>query len=388
MSRLLITFLLVGGLVQPSFGQETSPSPGDIIVTEIMYAPDGTDSDREYLEVYNATDGGINLNGWTLLGQPPEVVEPSSRDVIDEDVVVDSGEFVVLCENADAEENGGVDCAFDYVNDINHTNTADYVGLLNREEDLVDQVAYDEEAGWPDATGASIEFVGGVKEDNDRAVAWNAATARVGDFAERDGPNTGSPNANAPDGALPVELVRFEVRARDEGATLHWSTATETGNAGFEIQRQPPFSNRWIQDGFVSGHGTTTDLRRYRHHVQHLHPGTHRFRLRQVDVDGTSRIVAQERVQIDARRGVTLQGPNPVRSGRAVPVTLHPSTDSPVKVGLYDALGRRLKTLDPTPAGTDRVRVTLSTDGLAAGSYFIQVEGGGLDTVKPLTVVR
>jgi len=386
--RLLVMFLVVGLVVRATSAQETDASPGDIIVTEIMYAPDGPDSDREYIEVYNATDEPINLNGWTLLGQSPEAVESPRRDVIDEDLVVDGGEFVVLCENADAEENGGVTCAFDYVNDINHTNTADYVGLHDRNGEIVDRVAYDEEAGWPDATGASLEFVDGVNEENDRPAAWNKATARVGDFADQSGPNKGSPNANAPDGALPVELVGFRVRAREEGAQLRWSTASETGNAGFEIQRQPPFSAQWTREAFVPGHGTTTDARRYRHRVDHLQPGTHRFRLRQVDLDGTARIVAAGQVQIDARAGITLRGPNPVQGGSSVPVILRPSAETPVQVGLYDALGRRLRTIDPEGGDTDLIRVVLSTDGLAAGSYLVRVQGGGLDAVEKFTLVR
>jgi len=384
--RLLTILLLVGVAARPAHGQAGTPArEGDILLTEIMYAPEGLDSDREYVEVFNATDQPINLNGWSMVAEPPTVDVPR-QDVIDEDVVVNSGEFAVLCENGDEAENGGVDCAFDYANRINHTNTADYVELRNREGDRIDHVAYDEEGDWPDAVGASIEFVGTEDTTNNRAEAWRAATARAGDYAEQSGPNRGSPNANAPDGALPVELTQFEVQAVDGGARLRWTTASEAGNAGFEIQRRDPRTQSWRREGFVDGHGTTTDAQRYRYDVDRLRPGTHRFRLRQVDLDGTSRMVARGRVQIRSAPGLTVRGPNPVRGGTSVSVTVRPGTAEPVDVALYDVLGRRLRSVDLT--GTDPARVRLSTTGLATGTYFVRAQGGGLNVVEQLTIAR
>jgi len=385
--RLLIILLLVGVVVRPTLGQEETAVEGDVLVTEIMYAPEGTDSDREYVEVFNATDRTVNLNGWTMVAEPPTEDSPR-QDVIDEDVEVGSGEFVVLCENGDAAENGGVDCAFDYANRINHTNTADYVGLRNEEGDRIDHVAYDEEAGWPGAVGASIEFVETEDEDNNRPEAWKKATARVGDFAEQSGPNQGSPNANAPDGALPVELARFEVHTADGEARLRWTTASEAGNAGFEVQRKGPATQVWTREGFVDGYGTTTDAQRYQFDTERLRPGTHRFRLRQVDLDGTSQIVAEGRVRIQPEVGLAVHGPNPVQSGGSVPVTLRPVNGAPVDVALYDALGRRLRTVDVTRDGADLARARVPTSGLATGTYFVRAQGGGLDAVEQLTVVR
>ena len=384
--RLLIILLLVGVVVRPTLGQTETAKEGDIVLTEIMYAPEGTDSDREYVEVFNTTDRAIDLDGWTMFGEPPEVDSPRRDDI--EGVVVESGQFVVLCENGDAAENGGVDCAFDYANRINLTNTADYVGLRNEEGERIDHVGYDEEAGWPDAVGASIEFVGAADEDNNRPAAWKKATARVGDFAEQSGLNQGSPNANAPDGALPVELARFEVRAADGGARLRWTTASEAGTAGFEIQRRGPATRSWTREGFVDGHGTTTDAQRYQFDVNRLRPGTHRFRLRQVDLDGTSQIVADEQVRIQAEVGLTLHGPNPVPGGRAVPVTLRPVNAETVDVALYDALGRRLRPVDVRNTGAELARARVPTTGLATGTYFVRAQGGGLNAVAQLTVVQ
>jgi len=57
---ILIFFALIGFC---SFGQ----SPGDVIVTELMFDPNGSnEQDREWFEVYNTTSSPIDMNGWTI----------------------------------------------------------------------------------------------------------------------------------------------------------------------------------------------------------------------------------------------------------------------------------------------------------------------------------
>ena len=38
---------------------------------------------------------------------------------------------------------------------------------------------------------------------------------------------------------LPVELLSFSSSVNENDVTLNWSTATETNNSGFEIQKSP-----------------------------------------------------------------------------------------------------------------------------------------------------
>ena len=91
-------------------------------------------------------------------------------------------------------------------------------------------------------------------------------------------------------GVLPVELTSFDVRLDGRDALLTWETASETNNAGFEIQllsKNDGASSRWQALDFVEGRGTTELAQSYGYRVEELEPGRHVFRLKQIDFDGT-----------------------------------------------------------------------------------------------------
>jgi hypothetical protein len=352
-----------------------------------MYAPAGTDSDQEFVEVYNMTDQAIDLENWVLVGEDPSSSDPV-QDEINSSVTLGSHEFAVLCENDDTSVNGGVQCDVDYANRINHTNTSDYVVLLDGSGTEIDRVYYDEAAGWPEALDASLEYLGEGEEDNNTPSNWQVASERTGDYVGTNGANLGSPNANAPGSALPVELTKFEVRTEGAKAVVQWTTASETRNAGFVIQRRAGTEGDWSRQGFVEGEGTTTEAQNYRFAVQALRPGLHEFRLKQVDVDGSSHYSDTKRVRVRADRGLRLRGPNPVSSGRPLTVFVKGCRGDKIEVGLYDLLGQKVRALSSQSWGSGRVsRIRLSTEGLASGVYVLRARGRGIDAARKITVI-
>lgn len=88
---------------------------------------------------------------------------------------------------------------------------------------------------------------------------------------------------------LPVELIYFEGKMIDEhSAELLWSTASETNNDRFHIERSRS-ANDWTEIGTVFGAGNSSDIINYSfidHHAD-LNSGGWYYRLRQVDFDGT-----------------------------------------------------------------------------------------------------
>ncbi len=61
---------------------------------------------------------------------------------------------------------------------------------------------------------------------------------------------------------LPVELTSFSAFINNNNVELSWTTATETNNRGFEVQRKKE-NNDWSVRGFVRGRGTTTEKQDY-----------------------------------------------------------------------------------------------------------------------------
>ena len=86
------------------------------------------------------------------------------------------------------------------------------------------------------------------------------------------------------DSALPVELTSFSYNLIGSKVELNWTTATESNNSGFSVERK---NDEWTEIGFVAGSGTTTEPRSYSFVDENLPSGVYQYRLKQVDFDGS-----------------------------------------------------------------------------------------------------
>ena len=187
---------------------------------------------------------------------------------------------------------------------------------------------------------------------------------------------------------LPVELTSFDARRDGENAILNWTTASETNNAGFAVQHAVG-SESFEQIGWVDGAGTTTEAQTYRFTAEDLSAGTHRFRLKQEDLDGTSSFSDVLEVQVRPEGPIAIEqvAPNPVRQTGTLQFTLRET--GPVSVGLYDVLGRRVRTLhDGQVSGGQPQQVSVDASSLSSGVYFVRVKGDGFNKTQRITVTR
>lgn len=195
------------------------------------------------------------------------------------------------------------------------------------------------------------------------------------------------------DGVLPVELVGFRAsRVSDESVTLVWQTASETGNATFEVQRGRPSDadarEKWSTVGTVRGHGTTGRSRTYRF-IDDSPPfaaDSLSYRLRQVDTDGTTRLFGP--VVVGRRgRGIALVGvyPNPARSQATVQLTK--PTSQAAQIRIHDLLGREVQRTSISD-GSERVGLDVDVRNFPPGVYFVQLVVGDVTRSDRLIVVR
>ncbi len=187
---------------------------------------------------------------------------------------------------------------------------------------------------------------------------------------------------------LPVELVAFTAVADGQGAAvLRWRTASEIDNAGFYVERQS--SGGWIEGAFVLGNGTTLETQSYRHRVTGLAPGTHRFRLRQVDLDGAFEYSPVVEVSVSTNAPAMLWAPSILRGGAGADVRFAVARAGVVRVAVYSLLGRSVAELyaGAVEAGESR-SVRWSAEGQASGLYLLVLESQGARTTRTLTLVR
>jgi hypothetical protein len=194
----------------------------------------------------------------------------------------------------------------------------------------------------------------------------------------------GAPNENV----LPVELVAFEAIADGEAVTLHWETASETNNAGFEIQQLPPAQN-WETLAFIDGHGTTERAQTYTHRINNVLPGVHRFRLKQIDYDGTFEYSPEVEVAIGVPGAYHLTSAYPNPFNPETSFSLSVARAQEVQVAVYNVVGRRVALLyDGTfPAETSRV-FRFEAASLPSGVYLLRVLGERFVTTQPLVLTK
>jgi len=188
---------------------------------------------------------------------------------------------------------------------------------------------------------------------------------------------------------LPVELVAFTASLDSKTAIVKWRTASETNNAGFEVQHRPPDASGFSEIDFVDGTGTSTKPRSYRARVEDLASGLHRFRLRQVDTDGSAHTTDPVSVRVEVKQELALRPPtpNPVRQSTRLAFTV--KRDGPATAALYDVLGQRVRTLYDRPAQAGREHeVEVSARGLSSGTYFVRLRTPNGTRTRRVTVVR
>jgi hypothetical protein len=186
---------------------------------------------------------------------------------------------------------------------------------------------------------------------------------------------------------LPVELANFSVQPDGDAAMLTWSTISEKNNSGFEVHRM--LGNGMFENlGFVEGAGTTSTPQSYRFRTDELPKGTHTFRLKQVDVDGTAEYSESKTVKltIDRSYELTAPSPNPSRGEAAVKLTVDRAQD--VRVEVFDLLGRRVSVVFDGRIGAQQEERFTVGNGLNAGTYFVQVTGDGFEKSQKFVVVR
>jgi parallel beta-helix repeat protein len=213
-----------------------------------------------------------------------------------------------------------------------------------------------ESVGDPTLTGTSLSSV---TDDID------------GDPRNPSTPYMGADEAETP---LPVELTSFTFSVIANDIYLKWTTATETNNFGFEVQRRNPNTD-WQRVGFEPGHGTTVQPQNYEFTDADLPNGRYLYRLKQIDTDG--------RFEYSQVLAVTVGQPVTTRLRQNYPNPFNPSTNiiysikeqGLVTLKIYDALGRLVKTLvqKNMPAGEHSLVWKGKDDQgkrVATGTYF------------------
>ena len=176
---------------------------------------------------------------------------------------------------------------------------------------------------------------------------------------------------------IPVELASFTASADENSVKLNWSTATETNNSGFAIERKTTFDERWKEIGFVPGFGTTTERKSYSFIDENLTMGSYSYRIKQINLDGTFEYSNAVVVEIYVLEEYTLAQnfPNPFNPSTNIEFSI-PQTSN-VTIEVYNIVGERVASLVNKTLDAGYHRINFNASNLPSGTYVYQLKASG-----------
>jgi hypothetical protein len=174
---------------------------------------------------------------------------------------------------------------------------------------------------------------------------------------------------------LPVTWKSFSASKTTDATLLKWSTASESNNSGFEVQRSVE-GKSFEAIGFVKGAGNSAKVLNYSFaDMANLSAKTVYYRLKQVDFDGKinySKTLSVVNNEQKMALGASL--PNPFNNELTVNINAIGNTTATVT--LMDMIGKvHHSSIETLTAGSNSINL-LTTD-MPNGIYFIRVTANG-----------
>ncbi|WP_188500819.1 IPT/TIG domain-containing protein [Pontibacter amylolyticus] len=183
---------------------------------------------------------------------------------------------------------------------------------------------------------------------------------------------------------LPVELIAFNARKEGNGVQLTWATASELDNDYFEVQMTEDLKGEFKAVGKVKSKVNTTSLR---HDYQFNHKGnfngTRYYRLKQVDLDGTtdySKVVAVSSNGVNLAVGPRVY-PNPINADSKL--VYNADRAGKLNVRIVNMNGSAVQNLSyDIEEGENTILLNLNNN-LPTGIYILMTEfNGKMEQVK------
>jgi hypothetical protein len=184
---------------------------------------------------------------------------------------------------------------------------------------------------------------------------------------------------------LPVELVSFSGKIKNDIVLLEWETATEVNNFGFEVEKY--INENWNRIGFVNGNGNSNSPKYYSFADNNILK-KNIYRLKQIDTDGQSEYskIIEVNLLSEIKFELFQNYPNPFN-----PVTtIRFSIPQPgnVKLTVYNILGEKVKVPLNEVRDAGSHSINFNAADLNSSLYFYKLESNGMVQTRKMLLVK
>lgn len=184
---------------------------------------------------------------------------------------------------------------------------------------------------------------------------------------------------------LPIELLSNEVNCHENNVVINWSTASETNNSFFTIEKSIDGIN-FTTIGTVVGAGTSTSVLNYSFTDNNASPGISYYRLKQTDYDGNSQtfgMLSSENCNTSVP--VNINAFNDQTGNIAV--VINTDVNDNYTATIFDALGKKISSKDlRTIQGSNTYKIDISS--INSGVYFISIDNEKEKITKKIFVLN
>lgn len=183
---------------------------------------------------------------------------------------------------------------------------------------------------------------------------------------------------------LPITLVNVSLKCAGSSVILQWQTTSEVNGGVFQIQKSANGSGGWNTIGIVDAAGSSTSLQSYQYTDAQGDGGAF-YRLCAIDNNGNA-TYSQVLSSDCAIPGVQVQV-FPIPAKNTLNILITTNDNDMAVISLVDVNGKTIRQL----AGSLQIGVnTLSLDvsAVAAGEYFLKMQGGRFMEMVKVVVVR
>jgi hypothetical protein len=186
---------------------------------------------------------------------------------------------------------------------------------------------------------------------------------------------------------IPVELTSFTASVNEGNVVLNWSTATETNNHLFEIERKAETSE-YITIGYVEGAGTTTEPQNYGYTDNKVETGTYTYRLKQVDFDGTFTYSNEVEVDVTAPLSFNLDQnyPNPFNPTTNISYSIPEAGN--IILAVYNTVGEKVAVLVNGYSEAGHFDVSFNASNLPSGVYLYKLQSANSVQTKKMMLLK
>ncbi len=190
---------------------------------------------------------------------------------------------------------------------------------------------------------------------------------------------------------VPVELTSFSGSVSGNKVSLTWTTATETNNSGFEVQRakQNTTGNLIFEKiSFVAGAGNSTANLSYSFTDVNLQAGNYVYRLKQVDFDGKVNYSSNVEIEVGVAGSYELSQnyPNPFNPATTINYSLPVASN--ISIAVYNMNGELVTTLVNGYKEAGNHTVEFNAENLPSGVYVYRLTAGSFTLTRKMNLLK